>query len=97
MSTDIDSDDTVRGTVLNLVETAGLVVSRLFVAGFVAGYFALWLALAGFHYSTGDLRQSAVTVAVFVLPMVGLLLWRGARAFDVGAAEFDVDLTPTSS
>ena len=57
MSTDIDSDDTVRGTVLNFAETAGLVVSRLFVAGFVVGF------VPG---TAGTVVQTVVTGAIGV-------------------------------
>ena len=45
-------------------------------------YLTLWGGLAARHYAMGDLQQGLVTFGVFVVPFVGLVLYRAGQRYD---------------
>jgi hypothetical protein len=95
MATASDSVDTAKRAVASTAKTTAKAVSRIALGAFLLGYLTLWGGLAARHYAMGDVDDAVLTVTVFVLPLVGLVLYRAGRAY--GTPDVDVEGTPSLS
>ena len=74
--------DTTKRPVASAAKTTGRAVRNVFLGAFVLAYLTLWGGLAARHYAMGDLQQGLVTFGVFVVPFVGLVLYRAGQRYD---------------
>ena len=95
MSAATDTVDTAKRAVASTAKVAGKAVSRIALGAFLLGYLALWGGLAARHYAMGDVQDAAITLTVFVVPLVGLVLYRAGKAY--GTPDVGVEGTPSLS
>jgi hypothetical protein len=95
MSAATDTVDTAKRAVASTAKTTGKAVARIVLGAFLLSYLALWGGLAARHYAMGDVTQAAVTLGVFVVPFIGLVLYRAGKAY--GTPDVDVEGAPSLS
>jgi hypothetical protein len=77
---------------IRVVSTVGGFLLRVLGAVLVAVYLVMWLALAGVHVFRADFLAAAISLVVFVAPVVVALLWSRLKAYDLRRNDPDVDV-----